>query len=193
MRGVVKDCLELFRKFIYFGEGRLPLGSLGPILIILTGRSHTNCSIRQRQSQSPAANPASLTKVLHWNSKFNTANGIAPPMSFHWHHYRFMSIWYACKKCTEHTHLLVVVGKCVCNSRQLDLVCGLTCVYQHGLPAALGAIFSPPCLYNTNTEATQKFKFIISKAYSGSLFMDLFQPIFHAVLHCIPVSCQLGK
>ena len=104
-----------------------------------------------------------------------------------------MSIWCACKKCTEHTNILVVVGKCVCNSRKLDPCRGLTCVYQHRLPAALGAIFLPPCLYNTNTEATQKFKFIISKAYSGSLFMDLFRPIFHAVLHCIPVSCQLGK
>ena len=167
------------------------LGSLGCILIILTGRSHTNCSIRQRQSQSPAANPASLTKVLHLTLKCNTA--ITPPLCFHWHHYLFMSIWYACKKCTEHTNILVVVGKCVCNSRKVDPGCALTCVYQHRLPAALGAIFLPPCLYNTNTEATQKFKFIISKAYSGSLFMDLFRPIFHAVLHCIPVSCQLGK
>ena len=107
--------------------------------------------------------------------------------------YLVTRFWCACKKCTEHTNILVVVGKCVCNSRKLDLSCGLTCVYQHRLPAALGAIFLPPCLYNTNTEATQKFKFIISKAYSGSLFMDLFRPIFHAVLHCIPVSCQLGK
>ena len=93
----------------------------------------------------------------------------------------------------KHTNILVVVGKYVCNSRKVDLGCGLTCVFQHRLPAALGAIFLPPCLYNTNIEATQKFKIIISKAYSGSLFMDLFQPIFHAVLHCIPVSCQLGK
>ena len=107
--------------------------------------------------------------------------------------YLVTRFWCACKKCTEHTNILVVVGKCVCNSRKLDLSCGLTCVYQHRLPAALGAIFLPPCLYNTNTEATEKFKFIISTAHSESLFMDLFRPIFHAVLHCIPVSCQLGK
>ena len=93
----------------------------------------------------------------------------------------------------KHTNILVVVGKYVCNSRKVDLGCGLTCVFQHRLPAALGAIFLPPCLYNTNTEATEKFKFIISTAHSESLFMDLFRPIFHAVLHCIPVSCQLGK
>ena len=114
-------------------------------------------------------------------------------LCFHFHHHILRSIWCACKGCIEHTNTLVVVGKCVCISRKLDPGCGLTCVDQHRLPAALGAIFLPPCLYNTNTEATQKFKFIISKAYSGSLFMDLFRPIFHAVLHCIPVSCQLGK
>ena len=41
------------------------LGSLGPILIILTGRSHTNCSIRQRWSKSPAADPPHQLDFLH--------------------------------------------------------------------------------------------------------------------------------
>ena len=48
------------------GQQDIPcLGSLAPILIILTGRSHTNCSIRQRWSKSPAANPPHQLGFLH--------------------------------------------------------------------------------------------------------------------------------